>query len=127
QQQARVPLSDVMQKEASDYLNLLSAGQYRLLQVDPENQEIELLVWSNDAGGWVQTREPSLSRGTVDVVYLAARLALVDVLTGGRRPPLLFEDPVITFDWQRDQAADALLRELAGSHQVFVFTYTHHF
>jgi len=126
-QQAQVPLREVMQKKASDYLNILSAGRYRLLQVDPENQEIELLVWSNDAGGWVQTREPSLSRGTVDVVYLAARLALVDVLTGGKRPPLLFDDPFITFDEQRRQAAAALLRELAGSHQVFVFTYTHHF
>src|SRR2546430_8063159 len=126
-QQAQVPLREVVQTKASDYLNILSAGRYRLLQVDPENQEIELLVWSNDAGGWGQTREPSLSRGTVDVVYLAARLALVDVLTGGKHPPLLFDDPFITFDERRRHAAAALPRELAGSHQVFVFTYTHHF
>jgi uncharacterized protein YhaN len=127
-QQAQIPLREVMQKKASEYLGILSNGRYCRLQVDPENQErIELGVWSDEAGGWVETREPYLSRGTVDGVYLAARLALVDVLAGGKRPPLLFDDPFITFDEQRREAAAALLRELARTHQVFLFTYTRHF
>ncbi|HEX9533635.1 MAG TPA: AAA family ATPase [bacterium] len=127
-QQAQVPLREIMQKKASEYLAILSNGRYRRLQVDPDNQErIELGVWSEEAGGWVETREPHLSRGTVDVVYLAARLALVDVLAGGKRPPLLFDDPFITFDEQRRQAAAVLLRELARTHQIFLFTYTRHF
>ncbi len=127
-QQAQVPLREVMQKKASEYLGILSNGRYRRLQVDPENQErIELRVWSDEAGGWLETREPHLSRGTVDVVYLAARLALVEVLAGSKQPPLLFDDPFITFDEHRREAAAALLRELARTHQVFLFTYTRHF
>jgi uncharacterized protein YhaN len=127
-QQAQVPLREVMQKKASEYLGILSKGRYHRLQVDPDNQErIELGVWSDEADGWVETREPHLSRGTVDVVYLAARLALVDVLAGGKRPPLLFDDPFITFDEQRRQAAAALLRELARKYQIFLFTYTRYF
>ncbi len=127
-QQAQVPLREVMQKKASEYLAILSNGRYHRLQVDPDNQErIELGVWSDEAGGWVETREPHLSRGTVDVVYLAARLALVDVLAGGKYPPLLFDDPFITFDEQRRQAAAILLRELSQTHQIFLFTYTRHF
>ena len=127
-QQAQVPLREVMQKKASEYLAILSNGRYHRLRVDPDNQErIELGVWSDEAGGWVETREPHLSRGTVDVVYLAARLALVDVLAGGNRPPLLFDDPFITFDEQRRQAAAVLLRELSQTHQIFLFTYTRHF
>src|SRR2546426_11461867 len=92
-QQAQVPLREVMQKKASDYLNILSAGRYRLVQGDPENQEIELLVWSNDAGGWGQNRGPSLSRGAGGGVYLAARLALGGGFTRGQPPPLLFGGP----------------------------------
>lgn len=127
-QQAQVPLREVMQKRASEYLRVLSNGRYRQLQVDPENQErIELRAWSDEAGEWLETKEPSLSRGTVDVVYLAARLALVEVLAGGKQPPLLFDDPFITFDEHRREAAAALLRELARTHQVFLFTYTRYF
>lgn len=127
-QQAQVPLREVMQKKASEYLRIMSGGRYHQLQVDPDNQErIELRVWSDDAGGWVETREPHLSRGTVDVVYLSARLALVDVLAGGKRPPLLFDDPFITFDDGRREAAAPLLHDLARTHQVFLFTYTRHF
>jgi uncharacterized protein YhaN len=127
-QQAQVPLREVMQKKASEYLGILSNGRYRRLQVDPENQErIDLRAWSEEAGGWLETREPYLSRGTVDVVYLAARLALVDVLAGGKQPPLLFDDPFITFDEHRRGAAAALLQELARTHQVFLFTCTRHF
>ena len=124
-QQAQVPVREIMERRAGDYLRILSESRYQQLAVDQET--LALSVWSDDAGGWVEAAEPHLSRGTVDLVYLAARLALVDVLTGGKRPPLLFDDPFITFDEQRRQAAAALLRELAGSHQVFVFTYTHHF
>src|SRR2546428_13783460 len=124
-QQAQVPVREIMERRAGDYLRILSESRYQQLAVDQET--LALSVWSDDAGGWVEAAEPHLSRGTVDLVYLAARLALVDVLTAGMRPPLLFHDPVITFDERRRQAAAALLRELAGSHQIFVFTYTHHF
>lgn len=124
-QQAQVPVREIMERRAGDYLRILSESRYRQLAVDQET--LALSVWSDDAGGWVEAIEPHLSRGTVDLVYLAARLALVEVLTGGKRPPLLFDDPFITFDEHRRQAAATLLRELARSHQVFVFTYTRHF
>lgn len=121
---AQVRLREVMEQQAGDYLHAISGGRYRRLQVDEET--LELSAWSDDAGAWVPAAEPQLSRGTVDLVYLAARLALVRVLTD-KRPPLLFDDPFITFDEGRREAAAALLRELAREHQVFLFTYTHHF
>lgn len=121
---AQVRLREVMEQQAGDYLHAISGGRYRRLQVDEET--LELSAWSDDAGTWVPAAEPHLSRGTVDLVYLAARLALVRVLTD-KRPPLLFDDPFITFDERRREAAAALLRELAREHQVFLFTYTHHF
>ncbi|MDR7475944.1 MAG: AAA family ATPase [Armatimonadota bacterium] len=123
--QAQVPLREVMERQAGEYLRVLSGGRYDRLAVDQET--LTLSVWSPDAGGWVEAREPALSRGTVDLVYLAARLALVDVLASGRRPPLLFDDPFITFDEERRTLAARLLRTLAASYQVFLFTCTRHF
>jgi uncharacterized protein YhaN len=123
--QAQVPVREIMERRAGEYLRILSEARYQRLAADQES--LALSVWSDDADGWVEAAEPHLSRGTVDLVYLAARLALVEVLTGGKRPPLLFDDPFITFDDRRRQAAATLMRELARSHQIFVFTYTRHF
>ncbi|MDQ7843620.1 MAG: AAA family ATPase [Armatimonadota bacterium] len=122
---AEVPLRQVVEEKASEYLRTATAGRYSRMQVEGEN--LELSVWSEDAGAWVPAEEPQLSRGTVDLVYLAARLALVAVLTGGRRPPLLFDDPFITFDDHRRAAAVRVLRALAAEHQVFLFTCSRHY
>lgn len=117
---AEVPLRDVVEKRAGEYLAVATGGRYGQLAVEQET--LKLSVWSKDAGDWVEAAEPHLSRGTVDLVYLATRLALVTVLTGGKRPPLLFDDPFITFDERRRSGALALLRELGRDHQVFLFT-----
>jgi len=122
---AERPLREVVEKRAGGFLAVATEGRYSRLTVEQET--LKLSVWSGEAGDWVEAAEPHLSRGTVDLVYLAARLALVTVLTGGKRPPLLFDDPFITFDDRRRAGALALLRELSRDHQVFLFTYTRHY
>ena len=117
---AEVPLREVVEKRAGGYLAVATEGRYAQLAVEQET--LKLSVWSKEADGWVEAAEPQLSRGTVDLVYLAARLSLVTVLSGGKHPPLLFDDPFITFDERRRSGALALLRELARDHQVFLFT-----
>ncbi|HXF82213.1 MAG TPA: hypothetical protein VNN19_05620, partial [bacterium] len=123
--QAEVPLRTVVEQRAGTYLAAATGGRYARVAVEQET--LELAVWSPEAGDWIAVAEPHLSRGTVDLVYLAARLALVTVLTGGRRPPLLFDDPFITFDDRRRAGALALLRELSRDHQVFLFTCGRHY
>ncbi len=59
-----------------------------------------------------------LSRGTLDQVYLAARLGLVRQVTQEQQPPLIFDDPFVTFDDDRAHQAAGLLRDLARDHQV---------
>lgn len=118
--QAEIPLRQVVETRAGEYLAVATGGRYTRLAVEQET--LRLSIWSPEAGDWVEAAEPHLSRGTVDLVYLAARLALVTVLTGGKHPPLLFDDPFITFDDRRRSGALALLRELSREHQVFLFT-----
>jgi len=119
-QQAEVPARTVMESRASEYLRLLSDGRYARLKVGEESLKIE--VHSEDAGEWVDAEEPSLSRGTVDLVYLSARLALVHVLAGTKHPPLLFDDPFVTLDERRRTAVADLLRTLSETYQIFLFT-----
>jgi uncharacterized protein YhaN len=63
-----------------------------------------------------------LSQGTLDIVYLAARLGLVRLVTGDRRPPLVLDDPFVTLDDTRASLALGLLRELAADFQVIYLT-----
>lgn len=122
---AEVPARKVMEDRAAEYLRVLSGGRYRRVQVEEET--LGLRVWSDDAGDWVEAQEPHLSRGTVDLVYLSARLALVHVLAGEKLPPLLFDDPFVTFDEDRRAAVAELLKQLSQSSQIFLFTCSHEY
>ncbi len=66
-----------------------------------------------------------LSTGTVEQVYLAARLALLRLLAGDRCPPIILDDPFVTFDAPRTEAVFRLCRDLAHRNQILLFT-THH-
>ena len=55
-------------------------------------------------------------------MYLAARLGLVRLVTGDRRPPLIFDDPFITLDDERAKRALELLREISRDFQVIYLT-----
>lgn len=114
------PVRDVVAGKASAYLRILSAGRYDRIEV--EKDSLQLWVWSVEAGSRVEPREPCLSRGTIDLVYLSLRFALVTSLAEGRYPPLLLDDPFITFDDTRRDGAMHLLRELSRVHQVILFT-----
>lgn len=96
----------------------VTGGRYRRVRVDDTNLGIE--VFSPDRHDWVAVSD--LSQGTLDVVYLAARLGLVRLVTGDRRPPLVFDDPFVTLDAERAPRALELLREIASDFQVIYLT-----
>jgi len=93
-------------------------GRYN--QVNVDDKTLDILVFAPEKGDWVDVRE--LSQGTLDQVYLAARLGLVRLVTGDRRPPLVFDDPFVTFDDARAKRAIELLREVTRDFQVIYLT-----
>lgn len=93
-------------------------GRYRRVRVNDADLGIE--VFSPERGDWVSVAD--LSQGTLDVVYLAARLGLVRLVTGDRRPPLVLDDPFVTLDDERAPRALELLREVAADFQVIYLT-----
>jgi DNA repair exonuclease SbcCD ATPase subunit len=96
----------------------VTGGRYRRVRVDDKTLDIE--VHAPERGDWVPVS--SLSQGTVDLVYLAARLGLVRLVTGDRRPPLVFDDPFVTLDDARAVRALALLKRVASDFQIIYLT-----
>jgi DNA repair exonuclease SbcCD ATPase subunit len=93
-------------------------GRYRRVRVDDKTLDIE--VHAPERGDWVPVS--ALSQGTLDLVYLIARLGLVRLVTGDRRPPLVFDDPFITLDDARAARALELLKGVAADFQVIYLT-----
>ena len=96
----------------------VTEGRYRRVRVDDKTLDIE--VFAPERDDWVPVS--ALSQGTLDVVYLAARLGLVRLVTGDRRPPLVFDDPFVTLDDERARRALELLRRVADDFQVIYLT-----
>jgi len=99
-------------------VSAITDGRYRRVRVD-EN-ELRFSVYSAERGDWVDVT--TLSQGTIDQIYLAARLGLVRQVTQDRRPPLVFDDPFVTFDDDRARRAVELLKRIAHDHQVIYLT-----
>jgi DNA repair exonuclease SbcCD ATPase subunit len=99
-------------------LDRVTAGRYRRVQVDDDN--LSLRVFAPERGDWVDVS--SLSQGTLDSVYLAARIGLVRLVTGDRRPPLVLDDPFVTLDDERARRALELLRDVSRDFQVIYLT-----
>ncbi len=93
-------------------------GRYRRVAVD--DRSLDIALFAPEKGGWVDVHQ--LSQGTIDLVYLAARLGLVRLVTSDRRPPLVLDDPFVTFDDSRARRALEVLRDLASDFQVIYLT-----
>ena len=94
----------------------VTEGRYRRVQVD--DKTLDIRVFAPERGDWVDVT--SLSQGTLDLVYLAARIGLVRLVTGDRRPPLILDDPFVTLD---DERAEAGARAAARRRRDFQVIY----
>ncbi len=121
--------AEVLAPRMGELLAGLTLGRYERVQVDEGTLNIG--VWSEEKGDEITVqpdkaerarRAGELSAGTLGQVFLAARLALVDLIWPDDRPPLLLDDPLVTFDPQRRRAALRMLQEYGKHGQVLLFT-----
>ena len=99
-------------------VSTVTGGRYRRVRVDDKSLDID--IHAPERGDWVPVN--LLSQGTLDLVYLTARLGLVRLVTGDRRPPLVFDDPFVTLDDDRATRALALLKRVADDFQIIYLT-----
>lgn len=110
---------DVLQK-AGHYLEMITDGRYDRLFVQDDGSG--LMVRGNYAHQLLRADFP-LSRGTLEQIYLALRLALAEHLDAGREAvPLFLDEVLVNWDGVRLEKGLGLLQNLAGQRQVFLFT-----
>ncbi|MEW5991259.1 MAG: AAA family ATPase [Chloroflexota bacterium] len=107
-----------LEKHMVGDLAKVTDGRYRRVRVDDATLGIE--VFAPERGDWVDVS--ALSQGTLDLVYLAARIGLVRLVTGDRRPPLVLDDPFVTLDDDRARRALDVLKSISADFQVIYLT-----
>lgn len=103
----------------SQLLAPLTGGHYTVVKVKEDTLEPEVIS-PEKKEALDTTREASCA--TREQIFLAARLALTELLWPQEPPPILLDDPLVNFDANRHEAAVTILRRLAQRAQVIVFT-----
>ena len=132
---ARVVLGDVIQHfreqnqgpilgRASALFARMTAGAFDGLSAE-FNDAGQVIVGVRPGGARVPVS--GMSRGTVDQLYLALRLAAISEAVRAREAlPLLIDDLLVHFDDTRSAAALQVLAEMARDTQVIFFTHHEH-
>jgi len=109
---------EALEKEIQKYLAVFTNGKYRQVRVNKE--ALEFWVYSDEKGDWAKPKE--LSGGAIDEFYLAFRLALVKLIFGDKKPPLILDDPFVNFDSVRLANTLNFFKTLASDYQIIIFT-----
>ena len=103
---------------AAQYMSAMTGGRYEDLFL---NRDFSARIRSRDET--VAHDSEYLSAGTLDLMYLAVRLAVCELaLPEGEPCPLIIDDALVNLDAKRTEQAMALLREIARERQVIVFS-----
>ena len=109
---------------AGDYFRLMTGGRFERLVVDADS-DTPLLLAQPAQGKPMEIS--ALSEGTADQLYLALRLAALELQ---RKPdrvmPLVLDDVFMTADDERAARMFGALAKFALASQVLVFTHHHH-
>jgi uncharacterized protein YhaN len=105
-------------RRASAIVSGVTNGRYDRLELQDDGQRLV----AYDAGRPVSVRPP-MSQGTLDQIYLAIRLAIVDHLDDGRnRLPLFLDEVFVNWDRERRESAFNVLASMSERRQLFFFT-----
>ncbi len=113
-------LAPRLAERASRYLREITDGAYSELHI---GRDLRISVRIPQTSSLTSEPEKRLSKGTVDQIYLALRLALVQSLSeNGESIPMLLDDPFANYDDDRLRRAMALLMEVSKRSQILLFT-----
>ena len=109
--------SPALGKLAAEYMQFVTDGKYDGVMLD---RDFSATV--HEAGGNVPRNSEYLSAGTLDLMYLAVRLAVCSLaLPESANCPLIIDDALVNFDADRRRQAMALLEKIAQERQVILF------
>ena len=105
---------------AGDFLKEMTSGVYNEIFI---SRELEISVRIPQTQRLNDVPQKVLSKGTVDQIYLALRLAMVQCLSeNGETIPMLLDDPFANYDDNRLERTLELLARLGVRNQILLFT-----
>lgn len=105
---------------ASQYFNEITAGAYSEVMI---SRDLTISVRIPQTNRMNEAPEKTLSKGTVDQLYLSLRLALVQSVSETGEPvPMLLDDPFANYDDGRLGRTMELISGIAETNQVILFT-----
>ena len=105
-------------KLASNYMSIMTGGRYADVLI---NKDFSAMTRAADE--IVPHSAEYLSAGTLDIMYLAVRLAVCELaLPEGSSCPLILDDALVNLDEERLAQAMHLLAEIARERQVILFS-----
>ena len=103
---------------AAEYMSVLTGGKYDSVMISKD-----FSAMAGESGGSVVRSSEYLSAGTLDLLYLAVRLAVCELaLPEGENCPLIIDDALVNLDEERTAKAMELLGEISRTRQVILFT-----
>jgi uncharacterized protein YhaN len=113
-----------MVASASAYFSLMTDGRYARLAAEEQDGKPVLRALRMDG---VRIGIEAMSEGTADQLYLALRLAALELRrTSHPQMPLILDDALITSDDQRATNILQALARFAVGGQVMLFTHHRH-
>ncbi len=105
-------------KLAAEYMSLVTGGKYESVLL---NRDFSALAKAS--GDVVARNAEYLSAGTLDLMYLAVRLAVCELaLPEGESCPLIIDDALVNLDEERTAQAMELFKRIAKKRQVIIFS-----
>ena len=106
-------MQDELNAEVSRYVSLFTTGAYDSVRLDEQGQ-LQILTEGREV------RPELLSRGTLEQIYLALRLAVGNVVTKEEPLPILLDEAFAMYD--DDRLAQTLQTLSTLQNQIFLFT-----
>jgi uncharacterized protein YhaN len=101
---------------AKEFLHSLTCGEYTNIYIGDES------VFEIERRDGIIFTPSELSQGTKEQVYVALRLALVNILKEDYPFPIIIDDGFVHFDENRTNAVIEIIKKIKSEHQVFFFT-----
>lgn len=110
--------TQVLNVDLGKDISYITDGRYSNVEVDENDLSISALSPEKNE----KVSIDDLSKATQDQLYICARLALVRLITDGKNPPLLLDDPFVNYHPKRLKKTIELLQEISKNTQILMFT-----
>jgi uncharacterized protein YhaN len=96
----------------------LTNGRYSKVKL---SADLEIEVFSKEKGEFIPWE--NLSKGTIDQIFMLARLGFAQGLFGSNKMPIILDDPFVNFDEKRLLNMKEILVKMSADYQMILFSH----